>query len=230
MCEAPCHHIQITVNPTSPISFGRRSPLGAPHGLALVAASVRCALLGHKVHHTRIAKDSETLCVSCGTAILDSGQTPSRVAHTLSCFFGWHHYIPVGRRADHNEYVCERCGHLLLFKSAHDPYAEHLQFKKKVNYLCGLLGHRVHVVETRSQITEYACRCGHSFIKETESLTVIRHPPACVMLGHLISFNQTRSEWVEYVCLRCGHPFSFKLAASAEVKSNSGASSACMNM
>jgi DNA-directed RNA polymerase subunit RPC12/RpoP len=212
------------VNPTSPIPFDRRSHSDAPHCLPLVAASVRCALLGHKVHHTRIAKNSETICKRCGAAILGSGQTLSRVAHTLSCFFGWHHYIPVGRRADHNEYVCERCGHPLLFKSAFDPYSRHNQFKKKVSYLCGLFGHRVHVVETGSRTTEYACRCGHSFIKEPRGLTVIRHPPACVMLGHVITFNQTRSEWVEYVCLRCGHPFSFKLASSA------GASSACMNM
>ena len=218
------------MNQTSPTPFDRRSPRGAPRPLPLVAASVTCALLGHKVHHTRIAKNSETPCERCGTAILDSDKTTSRVAHTLSCFFGWHHYIPVGMRADHNEYVCERCGHPLLFKLAFDPYAERNQFKKKVNYLCGLFGHRVHVVETGSLTTEYACGCGHSFIREPKDLTVIRHPPACVMLGHVITFNQTRSEWVEYVCLRCGHPFSFKLDSRAALESNSGASSACMNM
>src|SRR6185503_20751917 len=181
--------------------------------LPVVGAPAICTLLGHKVHHTTIANDSATRCARCGVAILDRGHGVSRVAHTLSCFFGWHHYVAVARRAAHNEYVCERCGHPLLFELARDPYSSHAKFKKKVNYLCGLLGHRVHVVETGSKTTEYACRCGHSFVKTEKALTLIRHPLTCVVLGHVITFNQTRSDWVEYVCLRCGHPFSFKLAS-----------------
>lgn len=180
--------------------------------LPVVSASVRCTLLGHKVHHTTIAKDSSTQCVRCGAAILDQNHAVSRVAHTLSCFFGWHHYVSVGTRADHNEYVCERCGHPLLFESARDPYSIQDKFRKKVNYACGLLGHRVHVVETRSKTTEYACRCGHSFIKEQKSLSVIRHPLACMTLGHYVTVNEIRDHWTEFVCVRCGHPFCFKLA------------------
>lgn len=176
-------------------------------------ASARCALLGHKVHHTRIAKDSHTSCVRCGSEILDQSLNTSRVAHKLSCFFGWHHYVAVASRAAHNEYVCERCGHPLLFELARDPYSSQDKFKKKVNYFCGLFGHRVHVVQTRSKATEYACRCGHSFLKTQRELTVIQHPLSCVVLGHLVTVNEVRREWIEYVCIRCGHPFCFRFAA-----------------
>lgn len=176
--------------------------------------SAKCTLLGHKVDHTRIAGKTGTPCVRCGAAILDYGPTVSRVAHTLSCFFGWHHYIPRGTRAQHNEYVCERCGHTLLFALESDPYSSHNKFKKKVAYVCGLLSHHVHVVEKRSKATEYACRCGHPFLKAQADLKMIRHPISCVLLGHSVTVNDTRDAWAEYVCLRCGHPFCFKLAGS----------------
>ncbi len=39
-------------------------------------------------------------------------------------------------------------------------------FKKKVRYLCGLFGHRVRHVTTRDGYEEFACFCGHSFLKE----------------------------------------------------------------
>ena len=183
-------------------------------------ASVTCMLLGHKVHHTRISKDSSTRCARCGAAILERGRSVSRVAHTLTCFFGWHHYVPVARRAAHNEYVCERCGHPLLFELARDPYSGHDKFKKKVNYICGLFGHRVHVVGTRSKTTEYACRCGHSFVKAQRALNVIRHPLSCVILGHFVTVNEVRGEWTEYVCVRCGHPFCFRLATGSQLESD----------
>lgn len=176
--------------------------------------SAKCTLLGHKVDHTRIAGKSGTPCVRCGAAILDYGPTVSRVAHTLSCFFGWHHYLARGTRAQHNEYVCERCGHTLLFPLESDPYSSHNKFNKKVDYVCGLLGHHVHVVKQRSKATEYACRCGHPFLKAQADLKMIRHPISCVLLGHYITVNDTRDAWAEYVCLRCGHPFCFKLINS----------------
>jgi DNA-directed RNA polymerase subunit RPC12/RpoP len=144
----------------------------------------------------------------------------SRVAHTLSCFFGWHHYVPVASRSAHNEYVCERCGHPLLFESARDPYSSHEKFKKKVNYLCGIFGHRVHFVESGSKTTEYACRCGHSFIKAQTALTVIRHPLSCVLLGHFVTVNEVRGDWTEYVCRRCGHPFCFRNATGSQLESD----------
>jgi DNA-directed RNA polymerase subunit RPC12/RpoP len=199
------------VNPPSPTNVTVRSPVAS--------VSAACTLLGHKVHHTRLTQGSCTACVRCGAAILDLGHSVSRVAHTLSCFFGWHHYVAVATRSAHNEYVCERCGHPLLFESARDPHSSHHKFKKKVDYLCGLLGHRVHIVKTGSKTTEYACGCGHSFIKAEKSLTVIRHPLACVLRGHFVKVNEIRGDWIEYVCVRCGHPFCFRLAASGQFDS-----------
>ena len=183
-------------------------------GLAVARFSAKCTLLGHKVDHTRIARNSPTPCVRCGAAILAQGPTASRLAHTLSCFFGWHHYVVCGKHGQHNEYVCERCGHPLLFELGSDPYSSHNEFKKKVSYLCGLMGHRVHIVKNDSKATEYACRCGHSFLKAQSDLKVIRHPLKCVVLGHYVIVNDIRDLWAEYVCLRCGHPFCFKLTAN----------------
>ena len=199
------------MNPSSPTI---RTPT-----LPIAGASTSCTLLGHKVHHTRIAKDSVTPCTRCGVPILDRVHGVSRVAHTLSCFFGWHNYVAVARRSAHNEYVCERCGHPLLFKLDRDPYSSHNKFRKRVNYACGLLGHRVHVVETGSQATEYACRCGHSFLKAQRALTVIRHPLTCVVFGHFVTVNEIRGEWTEYVCIRCGHPFCFRIATCGQLES-----------
>jgi len=185
--------------------------------------SANCTLLGHKVDHTRIDPKSCTRCVRCGAAILDQGPTVSRIAHTLACFFGWHHYVVRGERAEHNEYVCERCGHTLLFELGSDRYSSHNEFKKKVSYICGLLGHRVHVVKKSSKATEYACRCGHPFLKAQTDLEMIRHPMRCVVLGHYVTLNHIDGWWAEYVCLRCGHPFCFKLTAcelEADLESN----------
>lgn len=190
------------------------------HMLPVARASTRCTLFGHRVDHTSIGSDSCTPCARCGAAILDQGNTVSRVAHTLSCFFGRHHYILVARRAAHHEYVCEKCGHPLLFESARDPYASQGKFRKRVDYACGLLGHRVHVVAAGVKATEYACLCGHSFVKAQRSLTVIRHPLACVLLGHFVTLNEIRDKWAEFICRRCGHPFCFRLAASAGFESD----------
>lgn len=188
--------------------------------LQVARASVTCALFGHKVHHTRITSDACAPCARCGAAILDQGNGVSRVAHTLSCFFGKHHYDPIATRAAHHEYVCEKCGHSLLFELARDPYAGHGKFKKGVSYACGLFGHRVHVVATGSKATEYACLCGHPFVKARGALTVIRHPLACVLLGHFVTVNEVRGDWVEYVCRRCGHPFHFRRAAFGQLESD----------
>lgn len=188
------------------------SPTIINPSLPVASASAVCTLLGHKVDHTSIDEDLGTRCVRCDAPILGWDESVSRVAHTLSCFLGWHHYIPVTQRAAHNEYVCERCGHPLLFASERDPYSSNSKFRKKVNYWCGLFGHRVHVVRTGSEATEYACRCGHSFVKKQRQLTVIRHPLICVLMGHMVSINEIRGEWAEYLCLRCGHPFCFRLA------------------
>jgi DNA-directed RNA polymerase subunit RPC12/RpoP len=188
--------------------------------LSVALASARCVIFGHRVHHTRVSSEAHTPCVRCGKPILDQGNAVSHVSHTLSCFFGRHHYVRVARRKGHHEYVCEKCGHPLLFELFRDPYSSRGKFAKRVSYACGLLGHRVHVVTTDQTFTEYACVCGHSFIKAERGMTVIRHPLACVVRGHFIAAHQVRGEWAEYVCRRCGHPFSFRLAGSARRESN----------
>ena len=188
--------------------------------LPVARASGTCALFGHKVHHTVIAWDARTPCARCGAAILDWSKGISRVAHTLSCFFGKHHYVPISTREDHHEYVCEKCGHSLLFELAHDPYASLSKFEKRVNYACGLFGHRVHVVAKRSKAIEYACQCGHSFVRSQTALTLIRHPLACVLLGHFVISNEIRGDWAEYLCRRCGHPFYFRLGAFGREESH----------
>ena len=182
-------------------------------------ASLRCLLFGHKVHHTRIATNTDTPCARCSSAILDQDRGVSRIAHTLSCFFGSHHYVLIATRSAHHEYVCEKCGHSLLFESDRDPYRSRSSFAKRVSYGCGLFGHRVHVVEPRSNATEYACGCGHPFLKASADLSVIRHPLACVLLGHFIAVNDIRAPWAEYLCHRCGHPFYFKLAGISQRES-----------
>ncbi len=190
------------------------------HMLPVARASVRCALFGHQVEHTKIASDALTPCIRCGAAILHQDISISRVAHTLSCFFGKHNYVPIATRVGHHEYVCEKCGHSLLLELTCDPYASQDEFKKRVSYACGLFGHRVHAVATGSKATEYACKCGHSFLKAQPSLRVIRHPPACVLFGHLVTINEIRGDWVVYVCRRCGHPFHFRLAVLAQIESD----------
>ena len=188
--------------------------------LSVARASASCVIFGHTVHHTKITGDGRTPCARCGAAILDQDNTVSRVSHTLSCFFGGHHYVHASTRAGHHEYVCERCGHPLLFESSRDSHSNQQKFRKRVNYACGLLGHRVHVVAQGLKGTEYACQCGHSFLKAERSFTLIRHPPVCVVLGHFIKINEVRGEWAEYVCYRCGHPFCFKVDGLGRLDSN----------
>ena len=80
---------------------------------------------------------------------------------------------------------------------------------KKVRYLCGLLGHRVHRVTTRHGYAEHACGCGHTFLKPETPLDRITHPLACVLFGHFVRVVARRAGHVEFVCRTCGHPFCF---------------------
>ena len=127
----------------------------------------------------------------------------------MSCFLGHHRYRRAGRREGHHEYLCERCGHPLLFDETRDPHARQDSFPKKVRYLCGLFGHRVHRVCERHGLTEYACSCVHSFLRAEPSLEVVRHPLSCVALGHYVAFLERRAGHGEYLCRTCGHPFGF---------------------
>jgi DNA-directed RNA polymerase subunit RPC12/RpoP len=204
----------------SSFDFGN-GPTIMSHMLSVAGAEITCALFGHKVDHTRIVSEAGARCARCLAAILGLRDNFSRIAHVLYCFFGKHHYLRVGTRASHHEYICERCGHSLLLDSMRDPYAGLERLKKRVSYACGLFGHRVHVVSTELKAIEYACKCGHPFIKPQRELTVIRHPLPCIFRGHVLALSAIRDAWVEYVCGRCGHPFYFRLTIPDQVGARS---------
>jgi DNA-directed RNA polymerase subunit RPC12/RpoP len=121
----------------------------------------------------------------------------------------------VGTRDGHNEYMCQQCGHPLLFEIDRDPYAPDGLFGKRVRYLCNLFGHRSHVVVERSGLTEYACGCGHTFLREARGLSRVTHPPICTVLGHFVRFVERRSGYSEHACLNCGHTFGFATPPTA---------------
>ena len=173
-----------------------------------------CWFWGHAVHNEAFLHGARA-CTRCGRSILRDDSAIVRVGHTLSCFLVNHTYEPVVRRHGHAEYACVRCGHPLLFPLDRDPYSNRGVFKKRVRYLCGLFGHRVHRVTERSGGTEYACDCGHTFVRHPHGETLVRHPMTCVFLGHWIEYVEPRGEFSEYACRTCGHPFLFKSARSA---------------
>jgi hypothetical protein len=172
-------------------------------------------LWGHHVdnHAFKQSAAAHRRC-RCGADYLREDLSVTRVRHTLSCFLGKHSYEKLADRDCCHEYVCVQCGHTLLFEAAHDPYAASATFRKKVRYLCGLFGHRATFVTTRHGLQEYACFCGHSFLKEAGGteilpLRLIRHPAICVLSGHFIHYLTSRGGFAEYVCRNCGHPFCF---------------------
>jgi hypothetical protein len=169
-----------------------------------------CRLWGHHVdnHVFRRSHGRHRSC-RCGAPYLRTDGTVTRVRHTLSCFFGHHTYIRMANRDGHHEYACVQCGHPLVFAVDADPYASSGRFEKKVRYLCGLFGHRVHRVTERNGFTEHSCHCGHSFLKDAQPRQVIRHPLVCVAAGHFVRFVASRAGYSEFVCENCGHPFCF---------------------
>jgi hypothetical protein len=175
--------------------------------------SLACRALGHAVDNPTFARGGEgpRRCVACGTPCLAEDGSRTRVRHTLSCFLRHHTYAPAATRHGHHEYVCVRCGHPLLFQSTSDPYRGARSFDKKVRYLCGLFGHRVHVVCRRHGLTEYACGCGHTFLLAAAGLRKVRHPAACVAGGHRVAFVERRGGHDEFRCRDCGHTFEFSL-------------------
>ena len=173
-----------------------------------------CGLWGHHVDNRvfRTGRGAERRC-RCGEPYLKTDGSSTRVRHTLSCFLGHHTYVRMADRDSHHEYVCVQCGHPLVFAADVDPYATAGEFKKKVRYLCGLFGHRVHPVTARDGLVEHTCHCGHSFLKDERPRDVIRHPLICVAAGHFVRFVSSRDGYSEYVCRNCGHPFCFADAA-----------------
>jgi hypothetical protein len=166
-----------------------------------------CAIVGHHVDNHDFARGVRRC--RCGADYLPRDGALTRVRHTLSCFLGHHTYTPLIDRDGCREYVCVQCGHPLVFRDGRDPYRQTTGFRKKVRYLCGLFGHRVEAVATRHGSVEYACHCGHSFLKAQGELRTIRHPMLCVFLGHFIRYVTSRAGYDEFVCVNCGHPFCF---------------------
>lgn len=178
-----------------------------------------CAVWGHEVDNRRFRQQSHTTdgrqC-PCGARYLREAGAFTHVRHTLTCFFGHHTYTRLIERDGHREYVCAQCGHPLVFEADRDPYSESAIFNKKVRYLCGIFGHHVHVVTDRDGFREFACHCGHTFLKSPGDQQLhIKHPPVCVASGHRIRFVARRGGYAEYVCRDCGHPFCFADPASA---------------
>ena len=170
-----------------------------------------CTLFGHQVDNHRFAQASENVkqC-PCGVEILHQDSSETRVRHTVSCFLIHHRYIKMSTRNGHNDYVCIQCGHPLLFEIGNDPYSKNGgRFDKKARYLCNLFGHKVHTVTKRNSYTEYACFCGHSFLKQEKSLSKVTHPLICLFAGHFIHFEARRNGYAEFVCRNCGHTFCF---------------------
>jgi hypothetical protein len=169
-----------------------------------------CRIWGHHVdNQTFRRRHSQERSCRCGETYLRTDGSCTRVRHTLSCFLGHHTYVRMADRDRHHEYVCVQCGHPLVFAADSDPYGARRQFKKKVRYLCGLFGHRVHRVTVRDGFVEHACLCGHSFLKNDRELELIRHPMVCVVAGHFVRYVASRAGYSEYVCRNCGHPFCF---------------------
>jgi hypothetical protein len=171
-------------------------------------SKLSCVLFGHKVSNIAFATAHGPKHCSCGVTFLGR-RVETRVSHTVSCFLFGHRYTRMARRDGHNEYVCRQCGHPLLFEVGRDPYAGQPAFKKKVRYLCNLFGHRVHHVTARNGFHEYACDCGHSFLKEESSRKEVKHPPICLLAGHYLRFTERRGLYDEYFCRNCGHTFYF---------------------
>jgi hypothetical protein len=169
-----------------------------------------CALWGHHVdNHVFEQATARSRHCRCGTEYLREDGSLTHVRHTLSCFLGHHVYKRLIDRDACHEYVCVQCGHPLLYPADADPYTSALQFRKKVRYLCGIFGHRVTLAANRDGCSEYACHCGHSFLKAGRATATIRHPLSCTLRGHWIRFVTSRAGFAEYVCETCGHPFCF---------------------
>lgn len=169
-----------------------------------------CAIWGHAVDNEVFKRTSGPVrhC-RCGAEYLREDGATTHVRHTLSCFLRHHTYERLADRNGVHEYVCVRCGHPLVFPADADRFAARDVFTKKVRYACGLFGHRVSAVASRHGFVEYACHCGHSFLKHASGDRKIRHPLICFFTAHRIRFVARRAGYAEYVCEDCGHPFCF---------------------
>ena len=211
------HSTLLSPTSTEVLTKGRRS----------VFARFACFLLGHHFDNRAASNTTASQC-RCGESLLDANGASVHVRHNLACLFGGHTYEKIGERDGHCEYVCEDCGHPMLFAMGVSPYASHENFRKFVRPQCGLGGHDVHAVTERGGMTEYACHCGHSFLLPTKALNVVRHPLICLLTGHAIKPFAREDDVREFRCENCGHPFCFttstKLATQTDAveKTTSG--------
>jgi DNA-directed RNA polymerase subunit RPC12/RpoP len=188
-----------------------------PAGTARALARWACALLGHELDNRTLSSgEADPRCARCQEPFLHEDGRLTHTRHVLGCFLRHHTYVPTGAREGHNEYTCLRCGHPLLFEVDGDPYARAAVFAKKVRYLCGLLGHRVHTVGDRQGWTEYACGCGHSFLRAGRGLSRVTHPLRCTASGHRVAFVERRDDYREHRCVDCGHTFGVAALGTGE--------------
>jgi hypothetical protein len=174
-----------------------------------------CVAFGHEVNNFRFGSDDspERRC-PCGSEILREDGSQTRIGHVVSCFLRGHLYRLAGGRDGHREFVCERCGHPLLFLDTRGAYAGREAFRKKVRYRCNLLGHRAHEVTRRDGLVEYACHCGHSFLRAPQRRALLKHPLICLAAGHFVKFVRRRRRYAEFRCRNCGHTFCFVSAGA----------------
>ena len=176
-------------------------------------SKLNCLILGHRIdgHLAAVPPQTSRHC-SCGTVLFEDG-SEAHLRHILSCFLFGHLYTKMESRDGHSEYVCVSCGHPLLVNAARSTYALKDSFHKHVRHRCWLFGHSVHRVCKRSGLWEYACGCGHSFLRREQAVKKIRHPLKCVLRGHYVSFIGKRNGYEEFRCRNCGHPFCFAITA-----------------
>lgn len=169
-------------------------------------ARLACFVLGHHFDNRISFKETSGQC-QCGESLINEDGLAVHVRHNLVCLLGGHTYEKIGERDGHCEYVCESCGHPMLFAMEASPYARQDHFRKFVRPQCGLAGHEVHIVTERGGMTEYACDCGHSFLLLQSELTKVRHPLTCLLTGHSIKPFARLDGIREFRCENCGHPF-----------------------
>lgn len=163
-----------------------------------------CLLFGHPVAPSHFVEKPAKNC-RCN-AELRRDDTLTRIRHHASCFLKGHEYRKLGQRSGYEDFGCIQCGHPLLLREG-EPSPETV-LKKKVRYRCNVFGHKhLEEVSTRYGRVEYACACGHSFLKEEAGLKEINHPLRCFFLGHWVRYLGERSGASDYTCIHCGHLF-----------------------
>jgi hypothetical protein len=178
------------------------------NGFVASAQKAFCAAMGH---HVAERSPGRVRC-ACGEEILRRDGSVTHVCHVVQCALLGHRFEVLGRRHGHDESMCLRCGHPLLRRR--EPAA---RFWKPIDVACGVGGHEVHTVTRRGPFTEYACNCGHTFLRREGGLRRIAHPPTCVLSGHQVrALRDVGGGRAEFRCDDCGHPFYLPSSAPAK--------------